>query len=203
MGFGKDVAPTSIYTATDAPFYTALGMQSQAVEETARNYDEQAKLVAQESRKSAELVARNARQLVAENSLQYASSGVSASVGSPIAVAHEIATNAKKDVDAYLNQGLAQAKYMRTQGYLTRTQGRASILGQQVQYNMGALGAQVGNIHPGGLGMAAGGLLNSLSGSLFSRAFQGSSTASSGVVNPFAGSTYNPLTNQQTLFGAP
>lgn len=189
MGAGKDVTPTSIYSATDAPFYTALGMQSQAIEETARAYDSQARVVAQESRRSAELVARQAREMVSQNSLEYTSSGVSASVGSPIAVAREISKRAQQDVNAYINQGLAQAKNYRRQGWLTRTQGRASILGQQTQYTMGALGAQVAAIQPNGLGLLAGNMLTSISGSLFSSAFQGgggTSTAGGGVSNPYA-----------------
>lgn len=196
MGAGKDVTPTSIYSATDAPFYAALGIQSQATEETAKAYDSQARLVAQESRRSAELVARNARELVSQNSLEYTSSGVSASVGSPIAVAREIAKRAKQDVNAYINQGLAQATNLRRQGYLTRAQGRASILGQQTQYTMGALGAQVGAIQPNGLGLLTGNALTAISGGLFSRAFQGSGSAAAptaGVANPYAASSIPSL----------
>lgn len=195
MGFGKDTEPTNPYTATDPLFQTAIKAQSQANEVTAQGYEAQAGLAMQEAKKTAELVARQARETVDANALNYTSSGVLASEGSPIAVASEIAQRAKKDVQSYIAQGAAQANLYRQQAYLTRVQGKAAILGQQTQYSMGSLSAQVGAVQPGGFGLVAGNMLTSISGGLFGSAFGKPKAASTAP-------TFNPLAANGLASGA-
>ncbi len=190
MGFGKDVQAVNPYTATDAPFYAGLQMQQDAINTTAAQYDEQARIAAQESRRQAELVARQARGMANDAYSAYGFSGIDPTQGTPINTARMIAKNAQEDVNAYINQGLATAKQLRTQGYLTRQGGRADILGSYTNYSMGKLGAATGAIRPGGFGNFLGQAMSGLSGALYSKAAMGG-----------GGSILDPLKKYGTALG--
>lgn len=109
----------------------ALQMQNIGVQQGL--YEEQAQLAQREAMLEAGLLARQVRNFREEQALGYTQSGVLLE-GSPVKVLNDTVRQGQMQVQAIMARGAAQASLLRTQAYILGNEGRASILGQNLNY---------------------------------------------------------------------
>lgn len=133
-----NVNPYSVnpYDENEAAFRAMTDVAQQAVTLEAQNQDALAEQAVLEAQADAVKTAREANQFRAQQAVDYSNSGVYLP-GSPSALLtlNETRKLAEQEVNARISQGNAVATLYRNRGLQGQLQGRASLLGQQMQWN--------------------------------------------------------------------
>lgn len=163
-GGGNDA--TSIYDNMAPQFYAAQSLQQQNIDNTTKLYNDQAVAIEQDANEQANITAQQGRMQVGQHSIDYANSGVMIA-DTPLKVLKKEQQWIDQDVASIRRRGAAQANLLRMQGQIAANEGRAQMIGANMQFNaqrqqaaMAASGARSNNF------MSALGSLSNVLGSI-------------------------------------
>lgn len=116
------------------PMNGPMGMYQQSVDSEANMIEEQGRLSLQESEARADQIAQQAHDFREEQAVGFSNSGVLIS-GTPTEVLNRTVSEATKEINAEMRQGVALHGQAYQRAAITRNQGRAALLGSQMEYN--------------------------------------------------------------------
>lgn len=124
------------------PMAGAQNMQMNAYSTEAQSLTDQANQAMYEAGVEAQQKARDAHKFREDQANTYSASGVQLE-GSPMEVLNETRALASQEVDAILKRGKATGDVLRAKAFNTMSEGRASILGQNISYAADAASAKM------------------------------------------------------------
>lgn len=130
---GGDSGQSSIYNSMAPSFYAAQGLQQQNIDLQSKLYGDQANAILQDAAEQAKLVQQEGRRMVGQHSIDYAHSGVQIS-GTPLKVLQKERQMIAADVASIQRRGLAQANLLRMQGMIAANEGRAQMIGSNMNF---------------------------------------------------------------------
>lgn len=116
------------------PMSGPMGLQQQSIDMEAQSIEEQGRLALDEAEQRAEQIARRAHDFREEQAVGYSNSGVLIA-GTPTEVLNRTVRDATEEITAEMKQGVAQHGLAYQRAAITRNEGRAALLGAQMQYN--------------------------------------------------------------------
>jgi len=124
---------SSIYNNMAPQFYAAQGIQQQNIDLQQKFYGEQANAIMQDAFEQAKVTQQQGRQMIGQHSIDYAKSGVMIS-DTPLKVLQKERQMVQADVQSIMRRGQAQANLLRMQGQIAANEGRAQMIGANMQF---------------------------------------------------------------------
>ena len=134
FGGSKYTPSTNPYETNYGAYSSFLELQNQANDEEASLIDRQAQLSLEEALTEALHKKRDGEAFRSQQALDYLGSGVTLE-GTPLVVLEDTRKKVDEEANAIYNRGAAEYELGRRKAQLVRTQGRASVLGQQLDYS--------------------------------------------------------------------
>lgn len=180
-----------VYAKAQNPLNGAMALQASATENQAQAYEQQADFSIQDATNQAQQIAFEALQARENQAQAYNSSGVLLE-GTPLAVLEQTRQQGQKQINAVMQQGALTADLLRRNALVTRSQGRAALLGEQNDWLTQQAQAKIQSVGQGGflnsLNSATSSAVNSYAAQAgYSKLFR-SNTNGSGLgwlTNPF------------------
>jgi len=126
------VAPlitSTVAAGVSAGTQVAVGRQQQeAAGQEAVLQEEQGRILREEAQVEAERSAKEKRKFLVKQKLAFIKNGVSLE-GSPLLVLEETRSESQKEIDAIIRRGSAQQRLAFQRAVITRSKGRAALLG--------------------------------------------------------------------------
>lgn len=130
---GGGSGQSDIYNSMAPQFQAAQSVQQQNIDLTGKLYGDQANAVMQDAAEQAKLVQQQGRMQIGQHSIDYTHSGVQLE-GTPLKVLQKERQMVQADVASIQRRGLAQANLLRMQGQIAMNEGRASMIGANMQF---------------------------------------------------------------------
>lgn len=175
---GANRGTNSASLFNDGAMQGLWGMQQQNVDLQSRMYNEQGDIALSEATRSAAKTAREGKAYRENQANTYNNSGVMLE-GSPMLVLNETRRLVEEETNAIVDRGKAQARLFRYQAQVANNEGRAAILGSQMNYFGNKAAAKISDI---GSKPNIGLTLGKLGGMLFGGK-SGSTTNTAGLFN--------------------
>lgn len=183
-------SPKSVYGNQQDPSSGLYGIWDKNINDSVGLYNEQADIAVREAGRDATNSAKDDHLFIEQQANTYNNSGVLLE-GSPRIVLNDMRQRAMEKVDSITAAGAARARLLRRQGLIVGNEGRAKILGSQIEFqaqntrnrmaevmnapNYGAMLGDIGNAMFGAgrsnLGPSVNGIAGSTTGSGSSKPF--------------------------------
>ena len=134
FGGGGGSGQSSIYNSMAPQFYAAQGIQQQNIDLQQQYYSQAAGAVLADAAEQAKIVQQEGRRIVGQHSIDYTHSGVQLE-GTPLKVLQKERQMIAADVASIRRRGMAQANLLRMQGQIIANEGRAQMIGSNMQFN--------------------------------------------------------------------
>lgn len=134
FGGGGGSGQSDIYNQMAPQFYAAQGLQQQNIDLQQQYYGQAAGAVLLDAAEQAKLVQQEGRRMVGQHSIDYTHSGVQLE-GTPLKVLQKERQMIQADVASIQRRGMAQAQLLRMQGQIAANEGRAQMIGANMQFN--------------------------------------------------------------------
>lgn len=142
--FGSNSSYNGMYDYN--PMSGPMAMYQQAVDQEALLNERQGRVALDEANAAAIQTAREGKRVREQQAVDYTNSGVLLE-GTPIEVLNDTVARTGEEIDAIMKRGSAQAELFNRRANITRNQGRASLLGEQAQFNTRRAQAMIASIN--------------------------------------------------------
>jgi len=130
-GGDSGTSQSDIYNSMAPQFQAAQGLQQQNIALSQKLYSDQTQAILMDAAEQAKLVAVEGRQKVGQHSIDYMHSGVMPL----LKVLQKERQMIQADVASIQRRGMAQANLLRMQGAIAANEGRAQMIGANMQFN--------------------------------------------------------------------